>query len=195
MTANEEGSTAPSSTGDLPQIRPGGHARLKLLTVGLLLLLAVVFVVYQPQPPKSLGRLVFLEHGSTGSNDVVRVRWEQQDKRLTIGGSIFGADETGTLWEVPFASVLTNGWDESKQELVLLVPTNAPARWFLESDVFEPIRGLPKLYIRARACLSSKSLSPLWEDIGLFYRTLGTVRSDYVTNLAPASTAGPGPAR
>jgi hypothetical protein len=166
-----------------------GITKPKMIAVGVVLVFVIVLALaFQRQQPKDLGRLVVLKQEAVGSNFKVRLQWQRPNKRLAIGGDLFGKDETGTLWKLPWASIMSSaGWTESKQEFTLIAPGNSPARWFVETEVFEPIDGISKLSLRAQMSLTSKSLSPLRGDIGPFYRTLGTVRSDYITNAVPTS--------
>jgi hypothetical protein len=160
-----------------------------LIAVGVVLVLVIVVAfAFRRQQPRAVGILVVLKQEVVDFNCVVRLRWERPHKRLIIGADLFGKSETGTLWKVPWVASLTSaGWNETNQEVTLIAPSNSPPRWFVETEVFEPIKGISQAYLRARASLTSKSLSPLWEDIGPLLRTLGTVKSDYITNAVPSS--------
>jgi hypothetical protein len=162
-----------------------GKTKVEVLAVGIVL--AVVILVafsFRSPKPRALGRLVLLKQVVIGSDFAVRLRWERPDQRLGVGNDcLLGKDETGTLWKV------SAGWDESKQELSFIAPTNTRPRWFVETEVFEPIKGISKAYLRAQLSLTSKNLSPLREDIGPFWRKVGTVKSDYITNTLLGSDA------
>ncbi len=152
-----------------------------------LIFLLVAVLAFERQRPRTLGKLVVVNQEVVGSQLKVRLRWDRPDKRFIIGADLVGKDETGTLWKIPFTSVMSNSWDEAKQEFTLTAPSNSPPRWFVETEVFQPFEGLSKGILRVQICLESKSLSALREDIGPFFRTLGTLRSDYVTNTLPAA--------
>ncbi len=157
----------------------------------VLLLVSVLAWAFHHQRPRALGRLVVLNQEVVGSEVKVRLRYDRPDNRFIIGADLLGKDETGTLWKVPFTSVMSNGWDAASQEFTLTAPSNSPPRWFVETEVFQPFGRISKGMLRARICLSSKSLNALREDIGPFYHTLGTVKSSYITNALSALKGTP----
>lgn len=169
--------------------RPKGLSKRSLIVACLLILLLFAAFAFRYQRPRTLGKLVVLNQEVVGSELKVRLRYDRPDKHFIIGADLFGKDETGTVWKVPFTSVMSNRWDEAKQEFTLTAPSNSPPRWFVETEVFQPFQGMSKVILRAQLCLSSKSLNALREDIGPFYRTLGMVRSGYITNTLPAFPA------
>ena len=156
--------------------------KLKMLAVGVVLVLVIVVVfVFQRQQPRALGKLVVYKQAVIGSDFLVQLRWERPDKLMSIGGNLIGKDETVTLWKVN-SSAEYPYLDEVK--LTFIAPSNSPARWFVETEVFEAVDGISKVFARVQMSLESKSLRPLRGTIA-YYRTLGTVRSDNITNAVP----------
>ena len=163
------------------------ETKLKMLAVGVVLVLVTVVVfVFQRHQPRNLGKLVVYKQAVVGSDFVVLLRWQRPDEQLTIEGNLFGKDETGTLWKVRTHSIMSVGPDFLKQECTLIAPSNSPPRWFVETEILGPRDDISKVFFNARMSLESKSLRPFREDFARRrYRTIGTVRSDYITNAVP----------